>query len=262
MSHEPAVEFDQLTVRLEGMTVLDRVTAMVPRHGCTAIVGPNGAGKTTLLLALLGQIPFTGQVRFSGGRPGRAVRMGYVPQRLSFDRGMPITVIEFLVMGLQNLPLWMGLSKNCRRRAQHHLQSVHGEDLANRHLGALSGGEMQRILLALALQQEPELLVLDEAAAGVDFQGEQLFCELLESLRQERRFTQLMVSHDLAMVMAHASHVICLKGRVTGEGCPHQVMNSDVLASTFGPHMGVVDRRSLMSVAEEKKCECARNHNR
>lgn len=236
-----AVEFDQVTVRIEGMTILDRVTASVPANGCTAIVGPNGAGKTTLLLALLGQVSYTGKIRFHGVSPDEKVRIGYVPQRLSFDRGMPITVMEFLIMGLQRLPLWLGIRPAKRKRALEHLRSVRGELLADRYLGALSGGEMQRVLLALALQQDPNLLVLDEAASGVDYQGEQIFCELLESLRESRRFTQLMVSHDLAMVMAHSTHVIFLKGGVTGEGCPHEVMNQETLSATFGPHLGIVD---------------------
>lgn len=254
-SEPAAVIFDQVTVVLNGVRVLDRVSASVPINGCTAIVGPNGAGKTTLLLSLLGQVPYTGSIRVRGVGPGgRGIRIGYVPQRLSFDRGMPITVMEFLVMGRQRLPLWMGLRQRKREQAYAFLRLVRGDLLADRHLGALSGGEMQRVLLALALQQEPDLLVMDEAAAGVDFQGEQIFCELLDSLRHQHRFTQLMVSHDLAMVMAHASHVICLKGGVIGEGRPNEVINATVLSDTFGPHMGVADLSILSGIKPNHAC--------
>ena len=99
-----AVKFENVTVALGGNTILDDVLASVPQGSCTAIVGPNGAGKTTMLLALLGQLPHTGSIRISRAPEGRHPRIGYVPQRLQFDRGMPITLLEFMVMGWQRIP--------------------------------------------------------------------------------------------------------------------------------------------------------------
>ena len=113
-------------------------------------------------------------------------------------------------------------------------------------MGTLSGGEMQRVLLALALQQKPELLVLDEPSAGVDFEGGRLFCELLEDLRSTQGFTQIMVSHDLGMVAHHATCVICLKRRVVAQGSPHDVLTGPVLQSLFGMHMGLICADSHM----------------
>ncbi|MEW6521803.1 MAG: metal ABC transporter ATP-binding protein, partial [Thermodesulfobacteriota bacterium] len=158
-----------MTVAARGVPILERVNASVPRGSWTNIVGPNGAGKTTLILALLGMLPYSGKIRFGngGGRP----RIGYVPQRFAFDRGMPITVMEFMLMGRQRLPFWFGC-RGGRGPARELLAAVHADKLESRLLGALSGGEMQRVLLALALQEEPDLLVLDEPTAGVDFQGE------------------------------------------------------------------------------------------
>jgi zinc transport system ATP-binding protein len=226
-----------------GVSILDRVTATTPKGSCTAIIGPNGAGKTTLLLALLGEIPYQGRIHLSGD--GRLPRIGYVPQRLNFDRGMPLTVIEFLVMGAQKTPLWFGVNKDLRRRARETLAQVQAEHLADRAIGALSGGELQRVLLALALRQEPELLVLDEPAAGVDFQGEHIFCELLDDLRRTKGFTLLMVSHDLATVTHHATHVICLNRRVAAEGPPRETLTDENLTAIFGIHMGLVSSRSM-----------------
>ena len=178
-----AVTFANVTVSLGGNTILENVSARIPQGSCTAIVGPNGAGKTTMLLALLREVPFSGGIRVSRADEGQRLRIGYVPQRLQFDRGMPLTLLEFMVMGWQRSPLWFGVRPAYRDRAQKLLASVKMGGLEKRRIGALSGGEMQRVLLALALGQEPDLLVLDEPASGVDFQGEHVFCELMDKLR-------------------------------------------------------------------------------
>jgi zinc transport system ATP-binding protein len=240
-----SVAFENVTVALGGNVILDGVSARVPPGSCTAIVGPNGAGKTTMLLALLGQLSYQGRIRVTCEPEERRPRIGYVPQRLQFDRGLPITVLEFMVMGWQRNPLWFGVRKRHRGRAKQLLAAVRADGLEARRLGALSGGEMQRVLLALALGQTPDLLVLDEPAAGVDFQGEHVFCELLEGLRREQGFTQLMVSHDLATVTHHATHVICLNRKVAAEGPPGKALTNATLTAVFGPHKGLVDHRGL-----------------
>ncbi len=254
---EAAIAFDRVTVSLEGVSILDGVSASVPRGGSTAVVGPNGAGKTTLLLALLGQVPHTGTIRVASVAGGGAPRIGYVPQRLQFDRGLPLTVMDFLVMGRQRRPLWLGSGLRLRVEVRSLLESVRSEPLAGRMLGALSGGELQRVLLALALQQEPDLLVLDEPSAGVDVQGGIVFCELLERLRRERGFTQLMVSHDLAMVTHHATHTILLNRSFVAEGPPRDVLTPRNLSAVFGLHMGLVDARSMPN--GQAACSCERH---
>ena len=237
----PAISFEEVTVIQGGVSILDRVSATVPRGSCTAIIGPNGAGKTTLLLALLGEISYQGRIRINSPKP----HIGYVPQRLAFDRGMPLTVSEFLVLGVQRKPVWFGINRSLRRQGEEMLALVQAEHIARRQIGALSGGELQRVLLALALSQEPDILLLDEPSAGVDFQGELLFCELLDDLRRARGFTLLMVSHDLATVTHHASHVICLNRRVAAEGPPRQTLTNEHLTAIFGVHMGLVNSRSM-----------------
>lgn len=238
---EAAIVFDRVSVTLGGVSILDSITAEVPAGSSTAVVGPNGAGKTTLLLALLGQVAYEGRITLRGaGDDGRrAPRIGYVPQRLTFDRGMPATVTECLAMGLQRRPLWAGVAAGVRARATDLLQAVHADALRDRALGALSGGELQRVLLALALAHDPELLVLDEPAAGVDPRGEELFCELLESLRHAHGFTQLMVSHDLPTVTHHATHVICMNRTLVTQGPPREVLTREALAAVFGLHGGL-----------------------
>ena len=239
-----AIRIRDLSVRIGSVNILENVTASVPYGMCTAIVGPNGAGKTTLTRAILGELPYKGEIEF-GSKDGKFThappRFGYVPQKLNFDRDMPLTVIEFLAGGLIRRPVFFGIPRKFRALCMEYLASVECSQSADRNLGALSGGELQRVLLAQALMQNPEILVLDEPEAGVDFKGEQLCCELLEKFRRERGFTQLMISHNLSMVAAHAAHVICINKTVYAEGEPAKVLTSDALHATFGLHIGKLD---------------------
>lgn len=255
------VEFKDLQVILGNSTILKDINACIPQGSSTAIIGPNGAGKTTLLLTLLGHVPFKGAFSVNENKGLESIEVGYVPQRLSFDRGMPITVTDFLCMGRQKMPLWLGVRKSLRENALQLLAAVEAEHLQRQQLGLLSGGELQRVLLALALQQDPELLILDEPAAGVDIQGEQVFCELLEKLRRERGFTQLMVSHDLSTVTHHATHVICLNKTVIAEGKPKEVLTPDTLMTLFGLHMGLVDSSAMPSGSGSCAASCCHKEN-
>ncbi len=230
-----AVVFDHVSVVRNGVAILDEVNAEIPRGSCTVIIGPNGAGKTTLLLTLLGEISCNGRIIRSEGKT-----TGYVPQKINVDRGMPFTVEEFLALGAQTRPIWLGIAKKAREQAQELLALVQAGHILHRRVGTLSGGEMQRVLLALALQKDPDLLILDEPSAGVDIKGGRLFCELLEDLHREREFTQVMVTHDLGMVAHHASHVICLNKTVVAQGAPRDVLTSSVLQKLFGMHMGLI----------------------
>lgn len=249
-----AVEFRNVSVSLNGVRILEDVTAGVPRGSATAIIGPNGAGKTTLLLSLLGQVDHAGKIDVACGHAGPA-RIGYVPQRLDFDRGMPLTVTDMMAMGRQRQPLWLGTARTVRKHAVYLLSQVKAEYLASRPVGALSGGELQRVLLALAIAQQPDVLILDEPSSGVDIGGGNLLCELLDSLRAEQGFTQIMVTHDLSMVTAHADHVICLNRRVLGQGPTSTTLTGEVLAATFGIHLGLADLHAMPPITGQA-CLC------
>ena len=127
------------------------------------------------------------------------------------------------------------------------LSCVRSESLAKKKLGVLSGGEIQRVLLAMALQQQPEIIILDEPTSGVDPGGGILFCELLEELRLQHGFTQLMVNHDLVTVTHHADHVICLNRRVVAQGSPRDVLVPETLSAIFGLHMGLIGSQAMPS---------------
>ncbi|MDE5879595.1 MAG: metal ABC transporter ATP-binding protein [Desulfovibrio sp.] len=225
----PAVRFEHVGVRAGGRVILEDVDAVAPAGSATVLMGPNGAGKTTLLHCLLGETPHSGSIVLAGGQ-----RMAHVPQQLVVERGLPLTVLEFLALGGQRRPLWLGVSTAARERGRALLESVDAGGLAGQRLGDLSGGELRRVLLAAALGHDPDLLVLDEAEAGVDVHGERLFWEVLDQARRERGFTLIMVSHNLPLAAHYATHVICLDRRVLAQGPPRTTLTAQLLLTLFG----------------------------
>ena len=228
----PSVCFENVCLSRGGNHILEGICATAPAGGSTFILGPNGAGKTTLLLCLIGEIPFTGRIEIAGA--GQQPRVAYVPQHLSMDRSLPLRVSEFMALSCQRKPLWLGLRPFARAEGRRLLQMVKAEHLEQSRVGDLSGGELRRVLLAAALGRNPELLVLDEPAAGVDVRGERLFWELLDQARRERGFTQIMVSHNLPLVAHYATHVICLNKTVCAMGAPRATLVSSTLMELFG----------------------------
>lgn len=255
-----AVLAEHVCLRLGDNDILHDVSCHVPRGESTAIVGPNGAGKTSLTLAILGQVPLSGGTIKFPVCEGTKPRFGFVPQKLQFDRDMPMTVLDFLLASIQKMPLFFGHSKKHKKHVESMLVEVECLHLANRRFGALSGGEIQRVLLAQALLRDPEILVLDEPTAGVDFKGGHICCELLKRIREKIGFTQLMISHDLATVTAHATHVICLNHTVVAEGSPKSVLTHKVLTETFGLHLGIPAAADLPENAEKCDASCPHYH--
>ncbi|MDR1856408.1 MAG: metal ABC transporter ATP-binding protein [Desulfovibrio sp.] len=224
-----AIVFDRLCVTLGGRRILDDVCIEIPAGGATVLVGPNGAGKTTLLQCLVGKVPHTGRITMP-----KRLDVGYVPQTLEVARGLPLRVAEFLALGLQRRPLWLGVAERLRGRILETLALVQAESLVDAFLCDLSGGELRRVLLAQALARDPQLLLLDEPDAGVDVQGERRFWEILTSLRLARGFTQVMVTHNLPLAAHYATNVICLDGRVLAQGPPRQTLTAPMLFTLFG----------------------------
>ncbi|HDR06281.1 MAG TPA: metal ABC transporter ATP-binding protein [Candidatus Coatesbacteria bacterium] len=231
----PAVRLEEVTVRLGGRLALEGVTADIPAGLITAVIGPNGAGKTTLLKAVLGLVPFDGSITFPAF--GKRPRFGYVPQHLGVDEGAPLTVKDFLLLKLQRRPLWLGSRRPAVVEALRQLRAMQAERLAERPLGELSGGERQRVLLAAALAGEggaPDLLLLDEPAAGIDAVGGELFAALLAELTAESGLTTILVSHDLSVVSAHAGRVVCLNRRLMGVGCAEEAISVETITAMYG----------------------------
>ena len=225
-----------LTVRMDGSEILSGVDADIRSGEVTALIGPNGAGKTTLLRAILGQVPYTGEIRFRRSRDHdvAAPRIGYVPQRLSFDRETPLTVLDFFALSAQRRPVFLGASRAARRSARESLERTGTVHLLDHPLGRLSGGELQRILFALALRDAPDILLLDEPVSGVDVAGGEQFCEFLSDVHRGARFSLLLVSHDLSVVTRHADRVICLNRRIVCQGATTEVLTAENLATMYG----------------------------
>jgi zinc transport system ATP-binding protein len=228
-----------LNVALGGKTILHGVNAELERGRVTALIGLNGSGKTTLLRTLLKEVPYRGSIRFHCGhdhsRP-MPQHIGYVPQKLKIDTNLPLTVRDLFALALQRRPLFFGVAPRLDRQMKDMLALVGARpDLLDSPMEKISGGEQQRVLLALAMHPDPELLLLDEPAAGIDFQDQQKFYDLITDLNRERGVTILLVSHDISVVSRHAHHILCLKdGRIQCEGPPGSVINDDMLSQIFG----------------------------
>ena len=213
------VELKEVCLSFDGRSVLDKVSFTLNKGKITTLVGPNGAGKSTLSKLVLGLLtPDSGQITRS-----RDLRVGYVPQRLYLDPTLPLTVRRFLQLG-----------KNGRLSIEEALNRVGAEDLLDNRMQKLSGGEMQRVLLARALLVKPELLVLDEPVQGVDINGQIELYALISQLAAEFNCAVLMVSHDLHLVMASTHEVICLNRHVCCHGEPESVARHPEFARLFG----------------------------
>jgi zinc transport system ATP-binding protein len=209
-----------VTVRLGGATILANVTLSIDAGEIVTIVGPNGSGKSTLLKTLLGAVtPAQGQVDTAPD-----LRVGYVPQKLHIDPTLPLPVVRFL-----SLP-----TRVSRATAVRALERTGVAALADQQIADLSGGQMQRVLLARAILNDPQLLVLDEATQGLDQAGSAAFYRLIEELREDMGCGVLMVSHELHVVMAASDRVICLNGHVCCEGAPEHVATAPEYRALFG----------------------------
>lgn len=229
------IELSHVGVTAGADTLLEDVSFHIHCGQLTALVGPNGAGKTTLIKALLGQTPHTGVIRHvdADGHDFPAPRIGYVPQQLPFDREMPVTVCDLMAASLSRRPVWLGVSKAVREQVRRALRETEAERLMDKRLGALSGGELQRVLLAMALCPLPDLLVLDEPVSGVDQNGLSLFLQTVSALRRTHHMAILMVSHDWQLVRKYADSVVLLQRRVLDTGTPEAVFSSPAFEETF-----------------------------
>jgi zinc transport system ATP-binding protein len=221
------LEVSHLSVRFGKTSVLTDLSFGVGRGASLGIIGPNGAGKTVLFKALIGALPFDGNIQWASG-----TRIGYLPQKLDLERDVPITGLDFL----RARAVLARRSDTDISRALG-LVGIAPED-ARHPIGTLSGGHFQRLLMAFALVGAPNVLLLDEPTAGVDEPGQERLNELVQRLQQEQGLTVLFISHDLSVVYHYAADVLCLSRGQACMGPPRTILTPDLLAATYGTTVG------------------------
>lgn len=220
MEESLLIDAQNISLEIDQRQILNNISLSISREQIVTLIGPNGAGKTSLVKIVLGLTnPSSGKVNLKKG-----LRIGYMPQRLHVEPSMPVTVDRFLKLAV-----------NANKNEIHRvLEEVGASPLANNQLHSLSGGELQRVLLARALIQEPQLLVLDEPAQGVDVNGQAELYRLIADIRSQHKCGILLVSHDLHLVMSATDEVICLNQHVCCHGHPEQVSNDPAYLELFG----------------------------
>lgn len=226
----PALSFERLNLTLGGNHILQDISFSVAPGSIHCILGPNGGGKTSLIRSLLGQMPHDGTIKISWQNKKQVT--GYVPQALDFDRTLPLTVGDFMAMICQGRPVFVGRSRSKRKIIFAALKQVGMAAKINYQFGGLSGGERQRVLLAQALIPEPDLLILDEPASGLDKKGAEIMRSILLDLNARGK-TLLMIHHDLAEVREISHMVTCINRRVIFSGTPDVMLTPENILTIF-----------------------------
>lgn len=192
-------------------------------------------GKSTLLKAILGEVKHTGTIEFQDIREEeyKNLKIGYVPQQINVEKHMPTTVYDFMAAIISNKPIWLKKDKNIERKLREHLEIFEASKLIDKSIGDLSGGELQRVLLAVATIDEPNLLILDEPVSGIDKNGIKVFFNLVDRLKKEYDMSILLVSHDLDLVKQYADKVILLDKTILKQGTPQEVFESEEYKKIF-----------------------------
>lgn len=229
-----------LSVKLGNAQILSDVNMHVHCGQLVALIGPNGAGKSTFLRAILGQQEYDGVIAFSTpGSRGRNMKIGYVPQSPAFDPGDPVSVADLFVCCMSRKPAFLGIGKTMRQRILDCLDRVHGTDLIDKRVGTLSGGELQRVLLALALEPIPNILILDEPLSGVDVEGQTELMDMLDEIRKTYDLSIVMTTHDFTTLSRYADQVALINHRIVRMDTPAELLNSQEFKEIFHMTGGV-----------------------
>ena len=232
--HSCCLRVENLSVRIGADSILKDVNLHVHCGQMVALIGPNGAGKSTFLKAVLGQRDYEGIIAFSEpGQRSRKPRIGYVPQSPAFDSSDPVSVADLFACCMSKRPAFLGLGKSMREMVLECLERVHGQDLIDKRVGTLSGGELQRVLLALALEPLPNILILDEPLSGVDVEGMQSLMDMLDEIRKTYDLSILMTTHDFTMLPKYADHVVLIDHGIKLQGTPEQVLQYEAFYQAF-----------------------------
>lgn len=231
-----SVKIQNLNVIKSGQIILSGIDLAANHGEILAIIGRNGSGKTTLLNAILHAADHKNKIQFFDSFGERILnpKIGYVPQKLNFDRGNPLTVLNLFCTNSTNFPIWFGASKSRTSQVFKLLKKIGVENSINKPLGLLSGGELQRVLLAFALDPHPDILLLDEPISAVDSKGIEVFYKILISMRNEFHMPIILVSHDLAQMKKYATKYALIEQRILEIGNAQNLSKSSKIKEIFG----------------------------
>ena len=229
-------KINNIGVTIGKQVILKNVNIHIHCGELTVIIGKNGAGKSTLLKAILGEIPHTGEITFLDMKENskKKIKIGYVPQSINVERHMPTTVYDMFASYISDVPVCFKKDKKIYDEIKEHLKLFGAEKLIDKGIGNLSGGELQRVLLAIATKPLPNLLILDEPVSGIDVNGIKDFYEIINRLKTKYDMSIILVSHDLELVRKYADKVILLDKEILKEGTPENVFNSFEFKKRFG----------------------------
>ena len=235
-THCHCIKINDLSVSFGQEKILEDVNLHMHCGQLTVLIGRNGAGKTTLLKALLGEIPHGGTVDFLETETGnhKNLRIGYVPQSLNIEKEIPMTVYDLFASFISRFPVWLSKNRKLYSKIKEQLSVFSVEDTIDRQIGKLSGGQLQRVMLSIAITPMPDLLILDEPVSGIDENGVRDFYRLVNEMKKKNDVSILLVSHDLDLVRKYADRVILLDHRILCEGTPGEVYADENFIRIFG----------------------------
>lgn len=224
-----------VSVFYDGVNAVDNIDFRFSCGELTAIIGPNGGGKSSVLKAILGDVKYRGSIGFcSTSGSGKKPRIGYVPQRVSIQPDSPISVLDLMLLSQGYLSAWMHISEKRKKEMTALLEIVSAENLASRKVGGLSGGELQRVLLACSLNPVPDLLLLDEPVSAVDVKGMEAFYEIICNLRKVFHMSIVLATHDIAAIAPHADKMILINKKILAMGEPANVLKHPEFRKQMG----------------------------
>ena len=229
-------KINNISVNISGQEILKNVSIHVHCGQLTVIIGRNGAGKSTLLKAILGEVEHSGNIVFTDMKDNRTkkIKIGYVPQKINVERHMPTTVYDLFASCISDIPVFLKKDKKLYKEIKEQLNIFGADELIDKSIGELSGGELQRVLIAIATKPIPNLLILDEPVSGIDENGTRSFYKILQKLKTEYDMSIILVSHDLDLAKQYADKIILLDKEVIKEGTPEQVFESLEFKCKFG----------------------------
>ena len=229
------IKINNLGVKFADQVVLEDINLHIHCGSLNAIIGKNGAGKSTLIKAILDDIPHTGNIEFKDTKDGhmQKLKIGYVPQSINIEKNTPVSVYDLIASYQFNYPVFLPKNKKIESKIKEMLRVFEAEELIDRQVCKLSGGQLQRVLLSMAIMDEPNLLLLDEPVSGIDQKGMELFYKTMDYLKSHFDLAIILISHDLDYVAKYANKVILLDKTIIKQGSVKEVFSSPEFEKTF-----------------------------